>query len=76
MAAVQMGFEGWVRVEFDIAANGTTVVPRAIAAYPPFVFNDAAQGILRDARYTSSYRPSGNVACAANTQSVVFRLPN
>ena len=75
MAAVQMGFEGWVRVEFDIAANGTTVEQRAIAAYPPFVFNQAAQGILRDARFTSSYRPSNSLACAANTQAVIFRLP-
>ena len=71
--ALNMGFEGWVNAEFDIAANGTTVSPRAVVSYPPFVFDDAATGIMRGSRYVSSFRPAGGVACAANQQSVVFR---
>ena len=75
MEAVRMGFEGWVRTEFDIAANGTTIAPRAVIAYPPFVFNDAGTGIVKGARFASSFRPGGGVACTAEQQSVVFRLP-
>jgi hypothetical protein len=75
MAAIEMGFEGWVRVEFDIARDGKTVAQRATAAYPPFVFNQAAEGILRDSRYTSSYRPTSELACSANAQSITFSIP-
>ena len=75
MEAVRMGFEGWVKTEFDVAADGATVAPRAIVAYPPFVFDDAATGIIRDSRYTSSFRPSGALACSGNQQSVMFKLP-
>jgi tetratricopeptide (TPR) repeat protein len=75
MEAMRMGFEGWVRTEFDIAANGKTVDPRAVISYPPFVFNDAATGVARDARFQASYRPDGGNACTGEQRSVVFRLP-
>lgn len=75
MEAVRMGFEGWVQTEFDIAADGTTIEPRTVAAYPPFIFSKAGQEIGKRARFTSSYRPNGSVACAANRQSVKFLLP-
>lgn len=73
--AQRMGFEGWVRSEFDIAANGRTVAPRVVVSYPPFVFDDAATGIMRDSRWTSSFRPEGALACAGQQQSAVFLLP-
>jgi hypothetical protein len=75
MAAAQMGFEGWVRTEFDITADGRTATQRAIIAYPPFIFNDAAIGIARDARFTSSFRPEGALACSGQQQSLIFSLP-
>ncbi|VVS98734.1 conserved exported hypothetical protein [Sphingomonas sp. EC-HK361] len=75
MEAVRMGFEGWVKTEFDVAADGSTIAPRAIVAYPPFVFDEAATGIIRDARFTSSFRPTGSVACAGSRRAIVFRLP-
>lgn len=75
MEAVRLGFEGWVRSAFDIATDGRPVQPRAVIAYPPFVFDDAATGIIRDSRWTTSYRPDGAVACTGRYQSVVFRLP-
>lgn len=75
MAAIQMGFEGWVRTEFDIAANGATARQRVIAAYPPFIFNEAATGILKGLRYQASYRPEGGTACSARTESIAFRIP-
>jgi len=73
-AARRFGFEGWVRTEFDVAADGRTVEPRAVIAYPPFLFDEAATGLMRGARFTSSYRPQGALACAGRQQSVIFRL--
>lgn len=76
MEAMRMGFEGWVRTEFDIAADGTTAGQRVIAAYPPFIFNEAATGINKNTRYEASYRPEGGVACSANSGSLAFRIAN
>ena len=76
MAAVRMGFEGWVVAEADVTADGRTAVPRATIAYPPFVFDDAAVGIAKDARYTSSFRPEGTLACRGVRMPIRFLLPN
>lgn len=73
--AFQMGFEGWARVEFDIAADGQTLTPRTVAAYPPFVFGDAAQKMVAATRFRSSYRPDNNTACTGNAQRFMFQLP-
>lgn len=70
-----MGFEGWVRTAFDIAPDGRTVAPRVVIAYPPFVFDEAANGIARGTRYTSTFRPEGALACSGEQQSVRFLLP-
>lgn len=75
MEAYRMGFEGWVRMEFDIQADGRTVGQRPIISYPPFVFEDAATGIAKQARYEATYRPSGGAACSGQQQSIVFQLP-
>lgn len=76
LAALQMGFEGWVSLEFDIGADGRTAGARPIIAYPPFVFVDAARGMAKDVRYTASYRPSGGMACAANRETINFVIPD
>jgi hypothetical protein len=75
MEAMRWGFEGWVRFEADVAADGKTLNPRAIIAYPPFIFPDAALSIARGVRYTQSYRPAGGPGCAGIQQSINFRLP-
>jgi hypothetical protein len=75
MEAQRLGFEGWVRTAFDIAADGRTVAPRAVIAYPPFIFDEAANGIIRDARFSSTFRPEGALACSGQQQSVRFLLP-
>ena len=73
--AQRMGFEGWVRTAFDIAPDGRTVAPRVVIAYPPFVFDEAANDIARLTRYTSTFRPEGALACSGEQQSVRFLLP-
>ncbi len=75
MDAVQMGFEGWVRTEFDVATDGSTIRPRVLTAYPPFVFDEAGAKISNGFRYTASYRPKGGVACTGRQESVKFLLP-
>ena len=73
--AQRMGFEGWVKLEFDIATDGRTVNPRALIAYPPFVFVDGAKTIINMARFDTSFRPGGKLACAARDETVNFNLP-
>ena len=73
--ALSMGFEGWVRLEFDINANGTTARARPLIAYPPFIFADAATGMAKDMRYQTSYRPAGGEACSAQNQVIRFIIP-
>lgn len=75
MAAVQMGFEGWVLAEADVTADGRTVGQRAVVAYPPFVFDEAATGIAKGARYFSSFRPDGALACQGTRLPIKFLLP-
>jgi tetratricopeptide (TPR) repeat protein len=75
MEALQYGFEGWVNLEFDINANGTTANARPVIAYPPFVFVDAASGMARDIRYQASYRPSDSLACSAHRETIRFQIP-
>ena len=75
MEAHRMGFEGWVRTEFDIQADGRTAGQRAVISYPPFVFEDAATGIAKQSRYEATYRPSGGAACSGQQQQIVFQLP-
>ena len=74
--ALKYGFEGWVNLEYDINANGTTAHPRPVIAYPPFVFVDAATGMARGFRYQTSFRPSSQLACSANRATVRFLMPN
>lgn len=75
MEALRMGFEGWVKLEFNINANGTTADARPLISYPPFVFEAAATGMARNIRYQTSYRPSGGEACSAQAQNIQFLIP-
>lgn len=74
MAAQQMGFEGWLKVEFDVATDGRTIAPRVVSAYPAFVFDEAGVNMFKAVRFTSSYRPEDGVACTAESKPVFFRL--
>lgn len=75
LEAMQMGFEGWVREEFNINADGTTGQPRPTIAYPPFVFVEAASQVARGVRYEASFRPAGGSACSAHSETIRFAIP-
>ena len=74
--ALRMGFEGWVSEEFDITADGHTAQARTVIAYPPFVFVEGATAMTRSFRYDRSFRPSGNLACSARSETIKFALPD
>lgn len=76
LEAMRWGFEGWVRTEFDIGADGRTSAQRAVIAYPPFVFRDAAVEMARDIRFQQSYRPAGGLGCGGAQTSIHFLLPD
>jgi tetratricopeptide (TPR) repeat protein len=75
MEAMRWGFEGWVKTEFDITADGKTANQRAVIAYPPFVFENAGINIARGSTWRQSYRPAGDPGCSAKTINIRFRLP-
>lgn len=76
MEAMRWGFEGWVKTEFDIAADGRTTNQRVVIAYPPLVFRNAGLGIARSSRWETRFRPDGGQTCAAKQQSVRFLMPH
>jgi len=70
---VSVGVEGWTRVQFDIAADGTTRNQRAVITYPPMIFGTNGTKIVTRAKYEQSYRPDGGLGCGGNMQGVTFR---
>lgn len=72
MDAMRWGFEGWVRMEYDIEATGKTSAQRPIIAYPPFVFREAATQITKGLSYTQSFRPDGSAGCGGQQENVRF----
>lgn len=72
--AMRWGFEGWVRTEYDITADGRTASQRAIVAYPPFVFRKAAVDLVRGLRYSRSYRPDDTAGCGGAQENVRFSI--
>ncbi|MDB5708210.1 MAG: hypothetical protein JWL96_280 [Sphingomonas bacterium] len=73
--AMRWGFEGWTQIQFDIAADGKVLAPRAVIAYPPFVFTKAGTGVIGGARYEATYRPNGGLACGGSSNRVRFIMP-
>ncbi|MFZ5704399.1 MAG: hypothetical protein ACOY5R_03950 [Pseudomonadota bacterium] len=74
MEAMRWGFEGWVRIEYDISGDGRTSAQRAIIAYPPFIFRQAAVGIAKGLVYTKSFRPDGSAGCGGQQENVRFQI--
>ncbi|UZK70391.1 energy transducer TonB [Sphingomonas sp. S1-29] len=74
MLASKIGFEGWVSLELDVSADGSTLRPRTLIAYPPFVFGESAVAAAKNFRFESSYRPSGGTACTASQHVIRYGL--
>jgi outer membrane biosynthesis protein TonB len=74
MSAAAMGFEGWVKLEYDIKADGTTTNVRPLVAYPAMIFVDAARSIGKNFKYELTYRPAGANACSASSENLAFKI--
>jgi tetratricopeptide (TPR) repeat protein len=72
--ALAYGFEGWVRLEFDIANDGNPASIRPLIAYPPLIFSEAAARSAKKQRYETSFRPEGSQACSAEHRTFVYRI--
>lgn len=72
--ARRWGFEGWALVQYDISPAGRTSNERAIMAYPPFVFTQAAVKTMAGAQFAKTFRPDGQSGCGGDTKGVKFRM--
>lgn len=68
-----VGVEGWTRIQFDIAADGSTRNQRAVITYPPMTFGPNGQKVLARARFEQSYRPDGGLGCGGGATVINFR---
>ncbi|WP_260598731.1 hypothetical protein [Sphingomonas endolithica] len=75
MEAALWGFEGWVRTQSDVSAEGKVVNLRVVASYPPFVFSQAGAGVLSGGRFEKSFRPDGGLGCGGVEQGIRFVMP-
>lgn len=69
-AARAAGQEGWVRVQYDVDANGRVVAPVVVAADPPGVFDEAALATVSAWRF----RPAAEGAQPRVIRNVVSRV--
>ncbi|WNO52767.1 energy transducer TonB [Stakelama saccharophila] len=72
--ARRWGFEGWVRLQYDVTADGHTDRVRAVASYPPFVFTEASEDVFRGLHYTKTYRPDGGAGCGGMMKGIHYRI--
>jgi hypothetical protein len=72
--ALRWGFNGWTSVEMTVGADGVPGPPRTVLAYPPFVFNEAAEALAGRIRFHPVFVPDSG-PCAVSLQRIVFQLP-
>ena len=73
--ALRWGFEGWAWVEATPSADGDVALARTVLAYPPFVFNEASEEIVRRSRVERPYLPRGGT-CPPFQSLIRFVVPN
>lgn len=73
-AALRWGFEGWVKVGYDIDTSGKPTGIRTVMAYPPFIFGPSTERAVADFRYRPIYREGTAVGCSGYTQSVRYGI--
>lgn len=65
---------GFVRIGYDITAEGKPTNLRTIVASPPFVFGPATEKAVAQFRYRPVFRPGNSIGCTGTTQGVTFRV--
>ena len=72
--ALRWGFEGWVKVSYDIDTSGKPTGIRTVMAYPPFIFGPSTERAVADFRYRPIYREGTAVGCSGYTQPVRYGI--
>ena len=72
--AAARGIEGWVLLEFTIAASGAASAIRVLDSEPPGVFEDAARRALARWKYRPQQRDGKAFARRGVRQMIRFRL--
>jgi predicted negative regulator of RcsB-dependent stress response len=75
-AARRWGSGGFVRVGYDITADGATTNVRTIIASPPFVFGPASEKAVSRFRYQPVFRPGNTIGCSGNAQMIRYQFRN
>ena len=74
--AQRWNFEGFARAAFDISSDGHVVNARTVLAYPPFIFDEAAEKAVSRFRFLPPNLAGAPASCAGQTLNINFRLPN
>lgn len=74
--ALRWGFEGYVREDFDIDANGHVTDPRTVVAYPPLVFGKSTEQTVRRFQFLPPKIGDKPVGCMGQTMPVNYRRAN
>ena len=73
-AARRWGSGGFVRIGYDITADGATRNVRTIIATPPFVFGSASEKAVSRFRYQPVFRPGNTIGCSGNSQMIRYSM--
>ena len=73
---LRLDFRGWAKTEFDVLATGKTQKQRTIIAYPPFLFGDTANRVLKRFVFRPTFRPEGAISCGGYQFGVSFVIPD
>jgi tetratricopeptide (TPR) repeat protein len=68
-------FEGWVKEDYNIRADGTVKEVRTVIAYPPFIFGAAMERAVARFRYLPPTFGDTAMSCAGQTYTEQFVVP-
>jgi hypothetical protein len=74
LEALEWGFDGYVRYAFDIDPDGLVRNSRTVLAYPPFLFNTAAEKASQRFRYLAPTIGGTTVGCSEKLDSIRFEV--
>lgn len=72
--ALRWGFEGIVRVGYDIDTDGKPSGVRTVTAVPPFVFSAGTEKTAAGFRYRPIFREGTEIGCAGQSENVRYRI--
>ncbi|MBV8973192.1 MAG: energy transducer TonB [Sphingomonadaceae bacterium] len=72
--ALKWGFDGAVRVGYDIDTTGKPVNVRTITAVPPFVFDAGTERAAAGFRYRPIFRDTAGIGCSGYTSNVKYQI--